>query len=136
MQYAKLVDGEPELAVMPITVDGRMVWATDPREYGYKELILTPAPAAPDGYVAEYDGWTETETQIIRKWTIVPLDRPTAEGNIMAGAYFQLIGRWYKALRVIVRGEQIVEGYNAQGVSLADVVNQLNAVNSQNDSEE
>ena len=136
MQYAKLVDGEPELAVMPLKVGGRDVWTSDPRPYGYKELILPPAPATPDGYVAEYDGWTETETQIIRKWAIVPLDRPTAEGNIMAGTYFQAVGRWYRALRVIVRGEQIVEGYNAQGVSLVDVVNQLNATNSQNDSEE
>ena len=134
MQYAKLIDGEPELAVMPLKVNGRDVWTTDPREYGYKELILPPAPAAPDGYVAEYDGWTETETQIIRKWAIVPLGRPTAEDNIMKGTYFQALGLWYKALRVIIRGEQIVEGYNAQGVDLADVVNQLNTANSQTNS--
>lgn len=73
MQYAKLIDGEPELAVMPLKVGGRDVWTNDPRPYGYKELILTPAPPVEDGYVAEYDGWTETETQIVRKWAVVPL---------------------------------------------------------------
>ena len=127
MQYAKLVGGEPELAVMPITVDGHMVWTTDPREYGYKELILPPAPATPDGYVAEYDGWTETETQIIRKWAIVPLGRPTAENNIPAGTYFEAGGCWYRALRAIARGEEVTEGINAQAADLAEILNTINS---------
>ena len=135
MQYAKLVDGEPELAVMPLKVGGRDVWTSDPRPYGYKELILTPAPPVEDGYVAEYDGWTETETQIVRRWRLVQLDRPKAEDNIAKDAYFQCFGRWYHALCVIVRGEEIIEGYNAEAVELTDVINQINQINQANSEE-
>ena len=55
-------------------------------------------------------------------------------GNIPAGTYFEVDGRWYKALRAIARGEEVAEGINAQAADLEEIINTIN--DKEKDSEE
>ena len=124
MQYAKLVDGAPEIAVSPITVGDRMIWTTDFAAYGYKPLVFPPMPRR-DGYHAEPDGWEETADAIQRVWALVRDEYPVAEGNVPKGEIFRCEGVYYRALAAIPRGEEVIEGSNATPVDVAEVLNSL-----------
>jgi hypothetical protein len=82
-KYGKLIDGQIQHAPSKIEEDG--MWIIPPSEQqlialGYKELITSPPPTAPEGYYYEFSGWEETETQIIQVWTLheIPIPEQTA----------------------------------------------------------
>jgi len=121
MQYAKLVDGNLAYATNPLRIGTRHVYTTDPTPYGYKQVVRD-APTR-DGYVAVHDGWQETDTQIVETYRMEPLY--VAEGNVKKGDLFDCGGQTWEALHVIVRGEQVIEGYNATRVALLDAINDI-----------
>lgn len=77
--YAKLKDGDLEYAPRAVTI-GQTHYNPTPvswlSEHGYKPLRYTDAPEQ-DGFYAE-PSWTETETEIVQEWTLVPV--PETDG--------------------------------------------------------
>ena len=53
--------------------------------------------------------------------------QPTAPDNIAAGTIFEVGGTTWRALAAIARGERVVEGVNAERVSVAEVLTDLEA---------
>lgn len=76
MEYGKLIDGNLVRYKPPIRQGGYDIYVTDPTPYGYKEVVI-PTPPTEAGKIAQFDGWEETETQIIQKWVLV--DAPATE---------------------------------------------------------
>ena len=122
MQYAKLIDGNLVYATNPLRIGNRNIFTNDPTPYGYKEVVRD-APTTPDGYVAVHDGWQETDMQIVETFRTEPLY--VAEGNVANGDLFDCGGETWEAIRAIVRGEQVLEGYNARRVELVDAINEI-----------
>lgn len=79
MNFAKIVEGKIVFYSQPLRIDGRDIYTTDPRPYGYKEFLVDQYPEAPDGYYVTFDRYVETETQIIKKWR---LERSEVNGDI------------------------------------------------------
>ncbi len=48
-----------------------------------------------------------------------------AEDNITKGAIFRYEGQYYRALRAIGRGEQVIVGSNAMAIDMVEIINQL-----------
>lgn len=75
MNYAKLIDGNLEIAPRKLKGDGVVVYNPPAEMYaaqGWKPVQFTDAPEAPTGYT--YDsGWEETAEAIAQTWTLVPL---------------------------------------------------------------
>lgn len=67
--YAKLIDGKIRYAPNPIQYNGRDVFTSDPTPYGYKPVVI-PAEPEKEGYIAVFDGWEETDTEIVQKWRL------------------------------------------------------------------
>ena len=78
MKYAKMTDGNISYCPNPITIDGKDIFATDPTPYGYKPVIIPEAPVK-EGFYAEFDGYEETDTEIIQKWRLEPVPEPDAD---------------------------------------------------------
>lgn len=67
MAYAKIIDGKLDYWRGHITEGGKDIFTNDATTYGYKPLIDTEIEQK-DGYIAVFDGYEETETEIRRKW--------------------------------------------------------------------
>jgi hypothetical protein len=79
MRYAKLIDGFPVYAPNPILHDG--LWYGNPpgevyEAEGYKPVIYTDMPIAPEGYYYE-EKWTESENSITQSWELIELPSET-----------------------------------------------------------
>lgn len=86
IRYARLVDGAPVYVFLPIRLrepmeiggvvhpEGALLFTDDPAALvalGYKPVAKLPMPTDPGhSYLEE---WRETETEIIRDWTAIPL---------------------------------------------------------------
>lgn len=68
--YAKLIDGKLQYAPNPIRWNGEDIFTTNPIPYGYKPVIVPEPPETDSTHTAVFDGWEETETEIIQKWRI------------------------------------------------------------------
>lgn len=75
MTYAKLIDGNLEIAPRKLPGEGVVVYNPPAEMYlaaGFKPVEFTDAPEAPEGYY--YDsGWEEQEEAIVQTWTLVEL---------------------------------------------------------------
>lgn len=67
MKYAKIIDGKLEYWTGHVIEDGKDIFSNDPEAYGYKPVIYRQ-PEEREGYIAVFDGWEETETEIHPKW--------------------------------------------------------------------
>lgn len=75
--YCKIINGQLTRYKPPIKADGKDIYTNDPTillEYGWKEVVFTD-PEQREGYYAE-PFYTETETQIIQRWTYEPIPEP------------------------------------------------------------
>lgn len=79
MTYGILVNDQIQYWNGHITVDGKDIFTNDPTPYGYKPVVIPEEPKQ-DGYIAVFDGWEETETEIRQKWRLEP--EPEAEPDI------------------------------------------------------
>lgn len=73
--YGKLIDGDLRIAPKKLPGDGVVVYnppAEMYREQGWKPVVFTDAPEAPEGYACEC-GWEEQTESIVQTWTLVPL---------------------------------------------------------------
>lgn len=73
--YGKLIDGDLRIAQKKLPGDGVVVYnppAEMYREQGWKPVVFTDAPEAPEGCACE-SGWEETDETIVQTWTLVPL---------------------------------------------------------------
>ena len=83
MNYGKFVDNKLVYAPLKIQIDEMIVYNPNSdmlTHLGFKPLVYTVAPEAPDGY-GYVSSWEETEENIRQIWNLeelVPLD-PTAE---------------------------------------------------------
>ena len=87
--YAKLIDGALQTAPKHITVDNVNIWNASTEtmlSQGWKLVVFTDAPEAPDGYYYE-SGWEEKDNTIEQTWTLVEItDIDDAEAlNIILG---------------------------------------------------
>lgn len=77
--YAKFINSELVFAPRTVTI-GQTHYNPTPiswiKENGYKPIRYTDAPEQ-NGYYAE-PRWTETETEIVQEWTLVPV--PETDG--------------------------------------------------------
>lgn len=75
MTYAKLIDGNLQIAPRKLPGEGVVVYNPPAKMYlaaGFKPVEFTDAPEAPEGYY--YDsGWEEQEEAIVQTWTLVEL---------------------------------------------------------------
>lgn len=94
MRYAKLTDGEIIYAKNPLEIDEQLIITNDFTQYGYKPVII-PEPPEEDGYYPVFDGWDETEEEIVQKWRLEPI--PTEQ--IVAELKQQLAETDYKAIK-------------------------------------
>ena len=69
IRFAKLIDGAMLYAPNPIRLDREDIFTNDPSSYGYKPVIC-PEPPQQEGYYAVFDGWVETETEIVQLWRL------------------------------------------------------------------
>jgi hypothetical protein len=79
MRYAKLINNNILFATNPILHNG--MWYGNPpnevyEEEGYKPVIYTDMPMAPEGYYYE-EKWTELENSITQSWELVELPPET-----------------------------------------------------------
>lgn len=89
--YGKLINGALYFAPKKLPGDDVIVYNPPAEMYltaGYKSVIFTDEPEAPEGYY--YDsGWEETTESIVQIWTLTPLpndiDEAEAYGIIFGG---------------------------------------------------
>jgi len=78
MKYAKLNNGQLELAPSRVQLDGKNILNPSPEhltELGYKPLTYTPLPPYEDGYYfSPY--FEETPDEIIQKWEKIQAPEP------------------------------------------------------------
>lgn len=79
MKYAKLIDNYPTFDPNPILHDG--LWYGNPpgsvyEAEGYKPVVYTDMPIAPEGYYYE-EKWTESEDSIIQSWELIEIPPET-----------------------------------------------------------
>lgn len=88
--YAKLIDGNLQIAPKKLPGDGTIVYNPPAEMYleqGWKPVTFTDEPEAPAGYYYE-SGWEEQTDAIVQVWTLVPMpdDIDEAEAyNIIFG---------------------------------------------------
>lgn len=73
--YAKLIDGALQTAPKHITVDNVNIWNASTEtmlSQGWKLVVFTDAPKAPEGYYYE-SGWEEKDNTIVQTWTLVEI---------------------------------------------------------------
>lgn len=73
--YAKLINGVIQFAPTHITIDDKNIWNATTEQMlsaGWKTVIFSEAPTAPEGYYYE-SGWEEDESTITQTWTLTPL---------------------------------------------------------------
>lgn len=78
-KYAKLVNNYPQFAPNPIL--HKNTWIGNPSDEtyeseGYKLVIYTDIPQAPEGYYYK-EKWNETDNTIIQDWELVELPPET-----------------------------------------------------------
>lgn len=86
--YAKLINGELQIAPKRLIVNDTQIWNAPSVEYlaqGWLPVVFTEVPEAPEGYHYE-SGWEQDEDRIIETWHLVE-DEPSAEEllNIILG---------------------------------------------------
>lgn len=79
MDYAKLIDSKIQYSPNPILHNG--LWYGNPpgsiyEAEGYKPIIYTDMPIAPEGYYYE-EKWTESENSITQSWELIELPPET-----------------------------------------------------------
>lgn len=73
--YAKLISGALQTAPKHITIGNKNIWNASAEQMlsvGYKMVVFTDAPEAPEGYYYE-SGWEEKADTIEQTWTLVEL---------------------------------------------------------------
>ena len=80
--YAKLIENKLTIAPRRVVIGDTQVFnpaAEQLEALGYKLVVFTEPPEAPEGYYAE-SGWTEAEDAITQTWTLVelPPEEPSA----------------------------------------------------------
>lgn len=73
--YGTLTNGNLSPAPLRIILDGWQILNPTPEQLaaaGYKPVVYTDTPVAPDGYYAEAY-WTETEEAIVQVWRLEEL---------------------------------------------------------------
>ena len=90
--YAKLIDGELQIAPKKLNGDGVIVYNPPAEMYleqGWKPVTFVDPPESPEGYYYE-SGWEEQTDAIVQTWTLMPLpddiDEAEAYGIIFGGA--------------------------------------------------
>lgn len=92
MKYGTLTNGNLTPAPRRITLDGWQILNPTDVQYeaaGYKPVVYTDTPEAPEGYYAEAY-WTETEEAIVQTWRLeeLPPEEPEAPvWDISQGEY-------------------------------------------------
>lgn len=89
--FAKLIDGNLQIAPKKLPVDGAIVYNPPESIYlaaEYKLVTFTDEPKAPSGCYYE-PGWEEQTEAIVQTWTLreIPEEPPSAEEllNIIIG---------------------------------------------------
>jgi hypothetical protein len=77
--FGKLTEKGLEYAPNPIRVDGKDIFTTNPIKYGYKPIVIPQEPETDDAHIAVFDGWEETETEIIQRWRIEEAEATEAD---------------------------------------------------------
>lgn len=73
--YAKLINGALQAAPKHITIGNENIWNASAEQMlsvGYKLVVFTDAPEAPEGYYYE-SGWEEKAETIEQTWTLTKL---------------------------------------------------------------
>ena len=73
--YAKLINGAIRYAPKHITIGNENIWNASAEQMlsvGYKLVVFTDAPEAPEGYYYE-SGWEEKAETIEQTWTLTKL---------------------------------------------------------------
>lgn len=72
MNYAKLINGQLQMAPNPILIGTNYVGNPSGSVYeaeGYKPLVYTNPPTVEAGYIAVH-GWSEEDNEIVQVWHI------------------------------------------------------------------
>lgn len=91
---AKLIDEQIIYAKNPLEIDDKLIITNDFTLYGYKPVVIPEAPTQ-EGYYPVFDGWEETEKEIVQNWRLEPI--PTEQ--IVAELKQQLAESDYKAIK-------------------------------------
>lgn len=89
--YAKLIEGNLQIAPKKLIINDTQVWNASASDYlaqGWLEVIFTEMPEAPEGYYYE-SGWEEKDNAIVQTWELVEItdiDAEEALNIIMGGA--------------------------------------------------
>jgi hypothetical protein len=92
MKYGTFTNGNLIPAPRRIILDGWQIFNPTDEQLtaaGYKPVVYTDSPEAPEGYYAEAY-WTETEEAITQEWRLVeaePEPLPTPAWDISQGEY-------------------------------------------------
>lgn len=81
--YGKLIDGALKIAPKKLPGDGVIVYNPPAEMYlaaGYKPVVFTDAPEAPEGYHYESE-WEEDEIKITLTWRLVKDPDDAEVGN-------------------------------------------------------
>lgn len=73
MSFAKLLNGYPFFAPNPVLAEGNYVGNPSAAVYlqqGYKPVVFTDRPQAPEEGFVWAEVWTETESEIVLSWTL------------------------------------------------------------------
>ena len=79
--FGKLIDGDIQYFKPPMRTETEDIFTNDAElllAHGWKEIVYTDPPEAPEGYVA-VSHWEETETQIVQAWTFAEEEAEEAD---------------------------------------------------------
>lgn len=93
MRYAKLINGNLQLAPNPIYIDPWWIGNPTPEMLiaeGYKPVHYTEPPAEPGEGYQWVESWSETESEIVQGWVLVEV--PITEEDALVRYANELTG--------------------------------------------
>lgn len=84
MKYAKFVDGKLVQNPGILIKDRQLIIKPTPEqmaEAGYLPIEETEAPAGREGYIKRFR-WVQTQSAIVKKWTVLPDNRPLSQNEV------------------------------------------------------
>lgn len=84
MKYGKLYNGKPFPFMGVVFTDGKFKRNPTEEEIlsaGYLPIEETAEPESKDGYIKQ-SRWVQTDTAIVKKWTVLPDRRPLSQSEV------------------------------------------------------
>lgn len=84
MKYGKLYNGKPFPFMGVVFTDGKFKRNPTDEEIlsaGYLPIEETTEPESKDGYIKQ-SRWVQTDTAIVKKWTVLPDRRPLSQSEV------------------------------------------------------